>query len=96
MSHFTAHRQSANKSIGEQAGNQLSLTVNDKVYSFLVGEDSKCSTEVDNMIGALNNAIRNIFPTVPLQHIIRKIEVIPNTRLQQLRDLEAIASSRRK
>ncbi|CAG9763282.1 unnamed protein product [Ceutorhynchus assimilis] len=47
------------------------------------------------MIGALNNAIRNIFPTVPLQHIIKKIEVIPSTRLQQLRDLEAIASSRR-
>ncbi|KAL1518277.1 hypothetical protein ABEB36_001921 [Hypothenemus hampei] len=47
------------------------------------------------MIAALNNAIRNIFPTVPLQHIIKKIEVIPNTRLQQLRDLEAIASSRR-
>ncbi|KYB28825.1 Leucine-rich repeat-containing protein 16A-like Protein [Tribolium castaneum] len=47
------------------------------------------------MISALNNAIRNIFPTVPLQHIIKKIDVIPNTRLQQLRDLEAIASSRR-
>ncbi|CAH1101078.1 unnamed protein product [Psylliodes chrysocephalus] len=83
------------QALESKRGNQLSLTVNDKVYSFLVGEDSKCSTEVDNMIGALNNAIRNIFPTVPLQHIIRKIEVIPNTRLQQLRDLEAIASSRR-
>ncbi|CAG9816136.1 unnamed protein product [Phaedon cochleariae] len=83
------------QALESKRGNQLSLTVNDKVYSFLVGEDSKCSTEVDNMIGALNNAIRNIFPTVPLQHIIRKIEVIPHTRLQQLRDLEAIASSRR-
>ncbi|XP_057660068.1 F-actin-uncapping protein LRRC16A isoform X1 [Diorhabda carinulata] len=83
------------QALESKRGNQLSLTINDKVYSFLVGEDSKCSTEVDNMIGALNNAIRNIFPTVPLQHIIRKIEVIPNTRLQQLRDLEAIASSRR-
>ncbi|KAJ8919981.1 hypothetical protein NQ315_006511 [Exocentrus adspersus] len=83
------------QALESKRGNQLSLTVNDKVYSFLVGEDSKCSTEVDNMIGALNNAIRNIFPTVPLHHIIRKIEVIPNSRLQQLRDLEAIASSRR-
>nr|XP_023024105.1 F-actin-uncapping protein LRRC16A isoform X1 [Leptinotarsa decemlineata] len=83
------------QALESKRGNQLSLTVNDKVYSFLVGEDSKCSTEVDNMIGALNNAIRNIFPTVPLHHIIRKIEVIPHTRLQQLRDLEAIASSRR-
>ncbi|KAG5893782.1 hypothetical protein JTB14_005447 [Gonioctena quinquepunctata] len=83
------------QALESKRGNQLSLTVNDKVYSFLVGEDSKCSTEVDNMIGALNNAIRNIFPTVPLHHIIRKIDVIPHTRLQQLRDLEAIASSRR-
>ncbi|XP_060521026.1 F-actin-uncapping protein LRRC16A isoform X2 [Cylas formicarius] len=83
------------QALESKRGNQLSLTVNDKVYSFLVGEDSACSIEVDNMIGALNNAIRNIFPTVPLQHIIRKLEVIPNTRLQQLRDLEAIASSRR-
>lgn len=49
------------------------MTINDKVYSFLTGEDSSCSTEVDNMIGALNNAIRNIFPTVPLQHIIKKV-----------------------
>ncbi|XP_019870285.2 F-actin-uncapping protein LRRC16A isoform X1 [Aethina tumida] len=83
------------QALESKRGNHLSLTVNDKVYSFLTGEDSTCSTEVDNMIGALNNAIRNIFPTVPLQHIIKKIEVIPITRLQQLRDMEAIASSRR-
>lgn len=83
------------QALESKRGNHLSLTINDKVYSFLSGEDSTCSTEVDNMIGALNNAIRNIFPTVPLQHIIRKIEVIPSTRLQQLRDLEAIASSKR-
>lgn len=83
------------QALESKRGNQLSLTVNDKIYSFLTGDDSTCSVEVDNMIGALNNAIRNIFPTVPLQHIIKKIEVIPNTRLQQLRDLEAIASSRR-
>ncbi|CAG9763281.1 unnamed protein product [Ceutorhynchus assimilis] len=83
------------QALESKRGNHLSLTINDKVYSFLTGEDSSCSTEVDNMIGALNNAIRNIFPTVPLQHIIKKIEVIPSTRLQQLRDLEAIASSRR-
>ncbi|XP_050312347.1 F-actin-uncapping protein LRRC16A isoform X3 [Anthonomus grandis grandis] len=83
------------QALESKRGNHLSLTINDKVYSFLTGEDSSNSTEVDNMIGALNNAVRNIFPTVPLQHIIKKIEVIPSTRLQQLRDLEAIASSRR-
>jgi Ran GTPase-activating protein (RanGAP) involved in mRNA processing and transport len=83
------------QALESKRGNQLSLTINDKVYSFLTGDDSTCSAEVDNMISALNNAIRNIFPTVPLQHIIKKIDVIPNTRLQQLRDLEAIASSRR-
>jgi len=61
------------QALESKRGNHLSLTINDKVYSFLTGEDSSCSTEVDNMIGALNNAIRNIFPTVPLQHIIKKV-----------------------
>lgn len=45
------------------------------------------------MVCALATAIRNIFPTVPLQYIIRKIEVIPTSRLQQLRDMEAVGSS---
>jgi predicted Zn-dependent protease len=45
---------------------QLSLTVGDKVYSFLTGDDTG-SQEVDAMVLALATAVRNIFPTVPLQ-----------------------------
>lgn len=61
------------QALESKRGNQFSLTVNDKVYSFLTGDDSTCSIEADNMISALNNAIRNIFPTIPLQYIIRKV-----------------------
>uniref|UniRef100_A0A1Y1LRL6 CARMIL pleckstrin homology domain-containing protein n=1 Tax=Photinus pyralis TaxID=7054 RepID=A0A1Y1LRL6_PHOPY len=82
------------QALESKRGNQLSLMVNDKAYSFLAGDDSACSTEVDIMISALATAIRNIFPTVPLQYIIRKIEVIPNTRLQQLRDIEVLTTTR--
>lgn len=45
---------------------QLCLTVNDKVYSFLTYEEQG-SQEVDAMVAALATAMRNIFPTVPLQ-----------------------------
>ncbi|KAK4872636.1 hypothetical protein RN001_014665 [Aquatica leii] len=82
------------QALESKRGNQLSLMVNDKTYSFLAGDDSACSTEVDTMISALATAIRNIFPTVPLHYIIRKIDVIPNTRLQQLRDVEVLTTTR--
>jgi predicted Zn-dependent protease len=45
---------------------QLSLAVGDKIYSFLTGDDAG-SQDVDAMVLALATAIRNIFPTVPLQ-----------------------------
>ncbi|KAJ4432006.1 hypothetical protein ANN_20620 [Periplaneta americana] len=67
--------------------NALSLTVGDKVYSFLTGDETG-SQEVDAMVMALATAIRNIFPTVPLQHIIRKVEVLPSKRIQQLQEGE--------
>ncbi|XP_018333810.1 F-actin-uncapping protein LRRC16A [Agrilus planipennis] len=79
------------QAVESKRGNQLSITVNDKTHSFLTGEDSTCSLEVDNMISAIATALRNIFPTVPLNYIIKKIEVLPATRLQQLYDLEIIS-----
>ncbi|PSN31727.1 hypothetical protein C0J52_19831 [Blattella germanica] len=75
------------QAIESKKPNQLSLTVGDKVYSFLTGDESG-SQEVDAMVMALATAIRNIFPTVPLQHIIRKVEVLPCKRIQQLQDGE--------
>lgn len=75
------------QTIESKKPNQLSLTVGDKIYSFLTGDDVG-SQEVDAMVLALATAIRNIFPTVPLQHIIRKVEVLPTKRIQQLLDAE--------
>lgn len=63
------------QALESKRGNQLSITFNDKVYSFLTGDDSTCSQEVDSMVSALATAIRNIFPTVPLQYIIRKVKI---------------------
>uniref|UniRef100_A0A8D9EMM6 Leucine-rich repeat-containing protein 16A n=1 Tax=Cacopsylla melanoneura TaxID=428564 RepID=A0A8D9EMM6_9HEMI len=67
--------------------NQLCLTVGDKVYSFLTTEEPG-SGEVDAMIQALSTAVRQIFPTVPLTHIIRKVDVQPAHRMQHIRDAE--------
>ncbi|XP_069691795.1 F-actin-uncapping protein LRRC16A isoform X3 [Periplaneta americana] len=75
------------QAIESKKPNQLSLTVGDKVYSFLTGDETG-SQEVDAMVMALATAIRNIFPTVPLQHIIRKVEVLPSKRIQQLQEGE--------
>lgn len=81
------------KALESKRGNQLCITFNEKPYSFLTGEDSTSSTEVDSMISALATAIRNIFPTVSLHYIIRTIDVIPASRLQVLRDIEAVGSN---
>lgn len=80
------------QAIESKKPNQLCLTVGDKVFSFLTGEENGCS-EVDAMIQALSTAIRNIFPTVPLTHIIRKVDVIPAKRIQHLREGEFLRGS---
>ncbi|XP_075224401.1 capping protein regulator and myosin 1 linker 1 leucine rich repeat protein [Lycorma delicatula] len=80
------------QAIESKKQNQLCLTVGDKLFSFLTSEESG-SGEVDAMIQALATAIRNIFPTVPLTHIIRKVEVVPPKRIQHLRDGEFIRGS---
>ncbi|XP_039285032.1 F-actin-uncapping protein LRRC16A isoform X2 [Nilaparvata lugens] len=80
------------QAIESKKQNQLCLTVGDKVFSFLTSEDSG-SGEVDAMIQALSTAIRNIFPTVALTHIIRKVEVVPTKRIQHLREGEFIRGS---
>ncbi|XP_034249800.1 F-actin-uncapping protein LRRC16A isoform X3 [Thrips palmi] len=77
------------QAISSVKSNQLCLTVNDKVYSFLTYEEQG-SQEVDAMVAALATAMRNIFPTVPLQHIVRKIEVQPPKRISHLQDGEII------
>lgn len=53
--------------VESKRGNQLSLTVGDRIYSFTTMGGGIDTTEVDAMIEALHTAIRNIFPTVPLK-----------------------------
>ncbi|XP_014216168.1 F-actin-uncapping protein LRRC16A isoform X2 [Copidosoma floridanum] len=81
-------------SVESKRANQLSLTVGERIYNFVtMGLGSVDTSEVDAMIEALHTAIRNIFPTVPLNYIIRKIDVIPATRLQSIRGSDLARST---
>ncbi|XP_072744618.1 F-actin-uncapping protein LRRC16A isoform X4 [Anoplolepis gracilipes] len=79
--------------IESRRANQLCLTVGERFYNFTTSSIGGDTTEVDAMIEALHTAIRNIFPTVPLNYIIRKIEVIPASRLQSIRGSELARST---
>ncbi|XP_011258591.1 F-actin-uncapping protein LRRC16A isoform X3 [Camponotus floridanus] len=79
--------------IESRRANQLCLTVGERFYNFTTTSIGADTTEVDAMIEALHTAIRNIFPTVPLNYIIRKIEVIPASRLQTIRGSELARST---
>ncbi|KAL7637106.1 UNVERIFIED_CONTAM: hypothetical protein RMT77_012864 [Armadillidium vulgare] len=71
--------------------NQLCLTVCDRTYSFYTNnEDPSSSHEVDTMILSLGTALKNIFPSIPIKHIIRKVDVQPPKRIQPLEDLERV------
>ncbi|XP_011494349.1 PREDICTED: leucine-rich repeat-containing protein 16A [Ceratosolen solmsi marchali] len=81
-------------SVESKRANQLSLTVGERIYNFVtMGLGSVDTSEVDAMIEALHTAIRNIFPTVPLNYVIRKIDVIPVSRLQSIRGSDLARST---
>ncbi|XP_034938905.1 F-actin-uncapping protein LRRC16A isoform X2 [Chelonus insularis] len=80
--------------IESRRANQLCLTAGERTYNFTTtGLGGTDTTEVDAMIEALHTAIRNIFPTVPLNYVIRKIDVIPASRLQSIRGSELARST---
>ncbi|XP_064102887.1 F-actin-uncapping protein LRRC16A-like isoform X17 [Macrobrachium nipponense] len=68
--------------------NQLCLTVCDRVYTYYTTHEENSSHEVDTMVLSLSTALKNIFPAVPLTHIIRKVDIQPSKRLLQLEELE--------
>ncbi|XP_037804621.1 F-actin-uncapping protein LRRC16A-like isoform X26 [Penaeus monodon] len=68
--------------------NQLCLTVCDRVYTYYTTHEENSSHEVDTMVLSLGTALKNIFPAVPLTHIIRKVDIQPPKRMQQLDELE--------
>ncbi|XP_015588505.1 F-actin-uncapping protein LRRC16A isoform X2 [Cephus cinctus] len=80
-------------SIESKRANQLCLIVGERIFSFTTTGAGADTAEVDAMIEALHTAIRNIFPTVPLNYIIRKIDVIPASRLQSIRGSELARST---
>ncbi|XP_074093692.1 capping protein regulator and myosin 1 linker 1 leucine rich repeat protein isoform X2 [Cotesia typhae] len=81
-------------SVESRRSNQLCLTAGERTYNFTTtGVGGTDTTEVDAMIEALHTAIRNIFPTVPLNYVIRKIDVIPASRLHSIRGSELARST---
>ncbi|GBM09814.1 F-actin-uncapping protein LRRC16A [Araneus ventricosus] len=70
------------QAIESKKNNQLCLTVENKVFTFYsIDPDSE---DVNHMISQLGTAVKSIFPQVPLEHVIRKLEVTPPTRLQAM------------
>ncbi|XP_055602559.1 F-actin-uncapping protein LRRC16A isoform X2 [Uranotaenia lowii] len=59
----------------------FSISTNDKTYSFsTIGDGGNFSSNADVILSDLSSAVKQIFPTVPLRYIIRKIEVNPIER----------------
>lgn len=69
------------QSIDSKKPTHFSITTNDKTYSFsTIGDAGNFSSNADVILTDLSSAVKQIFPTVPLKYIIRKIEVNPIER----------------
>ncbi|CAH1728951.1 unnamed protein product [Chironomus riparius] len=75
------------QSIESKKPTHFSITTTDKTYSFsTLGEPGNFSSNADVILTDLSSAIKQIFPTVPLKYIIRKIEVQPIERISIFSD----------
>ncbi|XP_042894699.1 F-actin-uncapping protein LRRC16A isoform X2 [Parasteatoda tepidariorum] len=70
------------QAIESKKNNQLCLTVDNKIFTFFSFDPE--SEDVNHMISQLGTAVKSIFPQVPLEHVIRKLDVHPPTRLQAM------------
>uniref|UniRef100_A0A182P0L2 CARMIL C-terminal domain-containing protein n=1 Tax=Anopheles epiroticus TaxID=199890 RepID=A0A182P0L2_9DIPT len=69
------------QSIESRKPTHFTITTNDKSYSFsTIGDAGSFTSNADVILTDLSSAIKQIFPTVPLRYIIRKIEVNPIER----------------
>jgi leucine-rich repeat-containing protein 16 len=60
----------------------FSIGTNDKVYSFsTIGDAGNFSSNADVILTDLSSSIKQIFPTVPLKYIIRKVDIQPAERI---------------
>uniref|UniRef100_W4VRD5 Putative myosin-i-binding protein n=1 Tax=Corethrella appendiculata TaxID=1370023 RepID=W4VRD5_9DIPT len=75
------------QSIESKKPTHFSITTSDKTYSFCtIGDAGNFSSNADVILIDLSSAIKQIFPTVPLKYIIRKIEILPPERQSILTD----------
>lgn len=72
------------EAIESKKQHQLCLTIDGKVYTFYTLDPN--DDDVDHMIMQLGTALKSIFPQVPLDHVVRKIDVVPPSRLQSMID----------
>ncbi|XP_054714377.1 F-actin-uncapping protein LRRC16A-like isoform X2 [Uloborus diversus] len=70
------------QAIESKKNHQLCLTVESKTFTFYSFDPE--SEDVNHMISQLGTAVKSIFPQVPLEHVIRRLEVTPPTRLQAM------------
>ncbi|XP_067130918.1 F-actin-uncapping protein LRRC16A isoform X3 [Centruroides vittatus] len=70
------------EAIESKKQHQLCLSIDGKVYTFYTLDPN--DDDVDHMIMQLGTALKSIFPQVPLDHVIRKIDVVPSSRLQSM------------
>ncbi|XP_052059897.1 F-actin-uncapping protein LRRC16A-like isoform X6 [Mytilus californianus] len=74
------------QSIESQAQNKLVITTNEgKSYSFVTLETE--TDEINHMITHVGTSIKQIFPSFPIERIMKKIDVHPPERLKMMNDM---------
>ncbi|XP_046651489.1 F-actin-uncapping protein LRRC16A-like isoform X2 [Daphnia pulicaria] len=73
------------QSIESKKLSQLTLSTVDKVYSFHTQEELNQTS--DSLITAIVTAISDLFPGIPIDQVVRRIEVSPVGRMENLSNL---------
>ncbi|XP_063439166.1 F-actin-uncapping protein LRRC16A-like isoform X2 [Mytilus trossulus] len=74
------------QSIESQAQNKLVIATNEgKSYSFVTLETE--TDEINHMITHVGTSIKQIFPSFPIERIMKKIDVHPPERLKMMNDM---------
>ncbi|XP_055378308.1 F-actin-uncapping protein LRRC16A isoform X3 [Condylostylus longicornis] len=69
------------QSVESKKPSHFSIVTHDRTYSFATtGDAGNFSTNADVILTDLASAIKQIFPTVPLKYIIRKVDIQPTER----------------
>ncbi|XP_055315932.1 F-actin-uncapping protein LRRC16A isoform X4 [Sitodiplosis mosellana] len=69
------------QSVESKDSTHFTIITNDRAYSFVTsGDAGNFSSDADVIVTDLASAIKQIFPTVPLKYIIRKIDIQPSER----------------